>query len=70
MTPEDIRSAVACMFRYADTHFRDEEALLERVGCPLLDKQRLEHRLFMSKAAELSARTPLTSPSKSTSPLF
>ena len=56
MTPADIRNAVACMFRYADTHFRDEEALLERVGSPLLDKQRHEHHAFLSKAAELSGQ--------------
>lgn len=56
MTPADIRCAITCMSRYADTHFRDEELLLERVGCPLLDKQRHEHQTFMLKAAELSGQ--------------
>jgi hemerythrin-like metal-binding protein len=54
MTPEDIARAVAFMARYATTHFRDEEAFMERVGYPLLDEQKHEHLLFMSKVAVFS----------------
>jgi hemerythrin-like metal-binding protein len=32
--------------RYADTHFRDEERLLEAVDYPGLDQQRIQHTAF------------------------
>ena len=51
MTPKDIYHAITSMFHYAETHFRDEEKLLQDVGCPLLNKQQSEHQAFLSKAS-------------------
>lgn len=50
MTPKDIYHAVTSMFHYAETHFRDEEKLLQDVGCPLLNKQQSEHQAFLAES--------------------
>lgn len=46
--------AIVSMFRYARTHFHDEEMLLERAGYPGLERQKREHQEFLSKADELA----------------
>lgn len=46
--------SILSMICYADSHFRDEEALLARVGFPELDHQRREHHAFLARAQEFA----------------
>ena len=39
---------------YAGEHFRDEEALMERIGYPGLDAQRRMHLMFASDAGKMA----------------
>lgn len=43
------------LMRYVLTHFTDEEALMKRVGYPLLDRQRVQHEEYRTTAARLAA---------------
>ena len=38
---------------YTQYHFRDEEACMEKMGYPELDKQRKAHEAFVEKLAEI-----------------
>ncbi len=49
---------ILSMICYADSHFRDEEALLSRVGFPELERQRHEHHEFLARAQKF-ANEPL-----------
>jgi hemerythrin len=41
---------------YATTHFADEEALMERIGFPGLERQKALHAEFARDVAEMTAR--------------
>lgn len=42
----DVREVLEKLQEYVDIHFRDEEALLAKIGYPDLDKQKAEHEIF------------------------
>lgn len=42
----DVREVLERLRGYVNVHFRDEEAMLTRVGFPDLDKQKSEHGSF------------------------
>ncbi len=44
------------LLAYASTHFDDEEALMERIGFPGLDRQKSLHDAFRVEVAEMAAR--------------
>lgn len=41
---------------YATTHFADEEALMERIGFPRLERQRILHAQFRATVSEMAER--------------
>lgn len=52
----DIESIVFDLEDYTQTHFRDEEAMLERHGYPGLAAHQESHAFFIAKVKELDAR--------------
>jgi hemerythrin len=45
------------MTRYAQTHFKTEERLMEAYGYPGLEKQKMQHRDFRKKTVGFSTAT-------------
>jgi len=56
---ETIAGICMEMKRYAQTHFKTEERLMEAYGFPGLEDQKSEHRAFQKKNAEFSADAEL-----------
>ena len=55
-SPTEVALRLAELDTYAGTHFGHEEEALDRVGCPELELQRSEHRLFRRDLARIKAR--------------
>jgi hemerythrin-like metal-binding protein len=51
-----VREVLEKLQEYVDVHFRDEEALLEKIGYPDLDKQKVEHETFAKWFGNLPER--------------
>ena len=49
---ETISDLLTEMIKYAQEHFRDEEALLTRHGFPFLDRQVQQHKSFVKKTVD------------------
>jgi hemerythrin-like metal-binding protein len=47
------------MTRYAQTHFKTEERLMEAYGYPGLEEQKIQHRDFRKKTVGFSTATTL-----------
>ena len=46
----EINSVVICeLLIYADKHFNYEESLLEKNNCPVIEKHKLQHKLFIEE---------------------
>ena len=54
-TPTALALVLKELATYADHHFKNEEAALDRVGYPELPLQRAEHRRFIEDLARLEA---------------
>lgn len=48
-----LGEAVDFLERYVITHFRDEEALMQRFAYPKYNEQKTAHNLFINKIAEI-----------------
>lgn len=51
---ESTADALYALMRYAATHVSDEEALMERVGYPQLERQRTLHARFLRQTSDLA----------------
>jgi hemerythrin-like metal-binding protein len=56
---ETISDILMAMTRYAQTHFKTEERLMEAYGYPGLEEQKMQHRDFRKKTVEFSTATTL-----------
>ena len=56
---EPISDILTEMTRYAQTHFKAEERLMEAYGYPGLEDQKLQHRDFRKKTVDFSSATTL-----------
>ncbi len=54
--PDKVFTALNLLMRYADVHFRDEEALMEAGRYPRLAEHRREHEALTRKIFDLHAR--------------
>ena len=54
---ETISDILMAMTRYAQTHFKTEERLMEAYGYPGLEKQKMQHRDFRKKTVGFSTAT-------------
>lgn len=45
--------------RYADVHFRTEEAILERIGYPNIEEQRVEHQNYLDEVSDFLFKATL-----------
>lgn len=54
--PGTMFDGIMGMFNYASEHFAAEENLLRASGYPELDRQIIEHKAFLAKTTEFSAR--------------
>lgn len=52
-TDELIQPVLGGLITYTQTHFRDEETEMERLGYPDLDEHRQKHQLLTTQAAAL-----------------
>ena len=55
--PGVVFDTVMRMFDYASVHFKEEEALLARIGYRELERQKSEHHAFLSKTTELAGQS-------------
>ena len=56
---ETVSDTLMAMTRYAQTHFKTEERLMEAYGYPGLEKQKMQHRDFRKKTVDFSTATTL-----------
>ena len=56
---ETISDILMAMTRYAQTHFKAEELLMEAYGFPGLEEQKRQHRDFRKKTVDFSTYTTL-----------
>jgi hemerythrin-like metal-binding protein/PAS domain S-box-containing protein/putative nucleotidyltransferase with HDIG domain len=56
---ETISDILLAMTRYAQTHFKTEERLMEAYGYPGLEEQKMQHRDFRKKTVGFSTATTL-----------
>ena len=56
---ETISDILLAMTRYAQTHFKTEERLMEAYGYPGLEEQKIQHRDFRKKTAGFTTATTL-----------
>lgn len=54
--PEDIRKIVMFLGKYAETHFRHEESIMDERRCPVRRENRLAHAKFLREYNELAFR--------------
>lgn len=52
---EQIGKVIFQLIGYSETHFRDEEALMEKWRYPFLDRQRLQHAQFRRHVEKVRA---------------
>ena len=57
MNSETISDVLTEMTRYAQTHFKAEERLMEDYGYPGLEDQKLQHRDFRKKTVDFCTAT-------------
>ncbi|MGC8766603.1 MAG: bacteriohemerythrin [Brevinematia bacterium] len=53
VSKEDINNVFNFMEEYAQTHFRDEENLMNEHNCPILNFQKVQHNFFLIEAKKL-----------------
>ena len=56
---ETVSDTLLAMTRYAQTHFKAEERLMEAYGYPGLEDQKMQHRDFRKKTVAFSTATTL-----------
>jgi hemerythrin len=56
---ETVYDLLDAMTKYSKEHFRTEERLLGKYGCPLLDEQKRDHRAYRIKTLQLCQATML-----------
>ena len=54
---ETVSDTLMAMTRYAQTHFKTEERLMEAYGYPGLEDQKMQHRDFRKKTVGFSTAT-------------
>ena len=54
---ETVSDTLMAMTRYAQTHFKTEESLMEANGYPGLEEQKIQHRDFRKKTVGFSTAT-------------
>jgi len=54
---ETVSDILLAMTRYAQTHFKTEERLMEAYGYPGLEEQKIQHRDFRKKTVGFSTAT-------------
>ena len=54
--PEKILSTLTFLIEYAETHFREEETLMQKSDFPGLEEHRNEHQSFASKVIGFRAQ--------------
>ena len=54
--PGRVFDSIMRMYSYADEHFRNEEALMRRIGYAGIDEQIRMHKSFSAKAVEFAGR--------------
>ena len=52
---ETVSDLLDAMTKYSKEHFRTEEGLLAKYGCPLLDEQKRDHRAYKIKTCRSAA---------------
>jgi len=52
---DEVGATLRFLEEHVETHFRDEEALMRKVGFPLLETHQREHQAFFREVAEFSS---------------